>query len=180
MKLLVGAAAALGSACSADRAKEPKTDGAAGSSGGDDGSADDGGARPNEGSGYLVVDMLPPPSRCGGEIAQAVTVRGTLRPSKLGNDVVLLLPATSGGKVRVGDASQVRVGMGGKGDVAMKQIGDDIEISFLYDGTSREVDVNVPVICEEDVGIMDVIIDVDPDRQTPNAPLSTRAQAGYG
>lgn len=176
MKLLVGAAAALQSACSGDRSRDPKNDGA-GPSGGDDGSADDGG---REGSGYLVVDMLPPPSRCGGEVAQNVTAKATLRPAQLGNDVVVTLHHNAGGKVRLGSANEIQVQSGGKGAATVKEVGADLEVSFLYDGTSHEAYVTLPVVCDADVGSMSAVIQLNPDRQTPNAPLEASLKPGYG
>lgn len=177
MQLLVGAAAAIQSACSGDRPPEPKTDGA-GPSGGDDGSAAEGG--PSFSSGYMVVDPVPPPSRCGGEIAGKVNATALLRPSKLGNDVVVTLRRNDGGKVRVGPAEGFRVESGGGNrPVEVKEVGADVELAILFDGQSTSVYVNVPVICDADTGNMNVLVRVDPERQIPNTVLEASVQPGY-
>lgn len=177
MQLLVGAAAALQSACAGDKPKEPNNDGA-GPSGGDDGVAAAG--DPSFSSGYMVVDPVPPPSRCGGEIAGKVTATALLRPSQKGNDVVITIKPTSGGKVRLGPPEQVRIEGGGVEPAAAKEVGNDVEVTVLYDGKSPTVYVNVPVVCDADTGNMNAIVTIDPDRQIPNAPLAASVQPGYG
>ncbi|MFO0612252.1 MAG: hypothetical protein U0414_06680 [Polyangiaceae bacterium] len=179
MKLLVGAAAALHTACSADKPTGPKTNGPA-AAGGDDGLADDGGSRPPESSGYLVVDMLPPPSRCGTEVAPNVVAKAVLRPSQLGNDIVLTLHHASGGKIRLGSATEIQVQNGGTGPAQVKEVGNDLEVSFLYDGTSREAYVNLPVVCDADVGSLSAVVEVDPNAQKPGATLNASVRPGYG
>lgn len=186
MRLLAGAAAALQAACAAEKPQQPKTDGVGPSSGaGDDGISDDGTSQP--GSGYLVVDMLPPPSRCGGEIAPTLSTSATLRPSKLGNDVVITLRSTSGAKVPLGagapneaGSSAARLEGGGTGDVTVKEVGGATEISFLYDGTSTQAYVNVMVVCATDAGAVMITVTIDPNRQTPGAALETNVAAAFG
>ncbi|MFO0612253.1 MAG: hypothetical protein U0414_06685 [Polyangiaceae bacterium] len=174
MKILVGAAAAVQTACAADK---PKTDGGLASTGPEDDSASSGEAFT---SGYMVVDPVPSPSRCGGEMATKLTATALLRPSQKGNDVVLTLRSTNGTKVKVGAAEQILIDRGGTMPAVTKEIGNDLEISFLYDGQTPDVDVDMPVICEADVGRMRAMVSIDPSRQIPNAPLRATLTAGYG
>lgn len=174
MKVLVGTAAALQGAAMQTACAANKPDGAP--SGGDDGSVNDGG--PDFTSGYMVVDPMPPPSRCGNEIAAKVTGTSILRPSANGNDIVITLRANDGSKVKVGAADQISVSGGASPTV--KELGDDMEIAFLYDGKTPSVYVEIPVVCAEDQGRMNASIIVDPNRQIPNTELVTELRGGYG
>lgn len=172
MKVLVGAAAAMQTACASNK----PTDGAP--SGGDDGPVSDGG----EGfsSGYMVVDPMPPPSRCGNEVAEKVTGKSTIRPSERGNDIVITLRSNDGSKVKLGAADQIQIQGGGGTPAAIKELGNDIELSFLYDGKATSVYVEMPVVCAADEGRMNATIMVDPNRQIPNTELVTSLRGGYG
>ena len=171
MQVLVGAAAALQTACAPNKPTDPAP-------GGDDGAPrEDGG----EGfsSGYMVVDPMPPPSRCGNEVAEKVTGRSILRPSEKGNDIVMTLRSNDGSKVKVG-ADGVQIQGSGGAPAVVKEVGNDVEIAFLYDGKTTNVYVDLPVVCAEDEGRMSATIVIDPDRQVPSTELATSLRGGYG
>lgn len=182
-KLLAGAAAALHSACAADKPSEPPTNGPAGSSGGNEPDTADGGSSSqyNASSGYLVVDMLPTPSRCAIDLSTQLTSTAVFRPSQKGNDVVFTLRAKNGGKLplpaNLGPPpmpQMVQVASGGASSdgATTKELGNDLEISFLYDGTSRAPSIRMMVMCESDGGWIMITAVADPDRQIPGAPLA--------